>query len=143
MMNREDIELHITDHLVEMELWIGGNRSYTNTFHPDHALVAFMDAQEVIKHSVAIQAYAALLRACEPVSKPLVMMTNRDVRNNLYDNTDVAELRDFVVILNHRHARNLNVNAMSKGELITAIIDVATSQDIAEFLHGVAIRRGS
>ena len=51
----------------DMEDWVEGRRSWTNTL-PDttaagHAAAAVMDAQEVIKRSTAIQAYVALLNA--------------------------------------------------------------------------------
>jgi hypothetical protein len=61
MYTRTQIETFIEIHAVEMERWASGQKSWTNTFHPDHACIAIMDAQEVAKHSLAIQGYAAML----------------------------------------------------------------------------------
>lgn len=53
-------------HLAEVEAWTNGSRSWTNLgwdppYTPD--VIAVMDAQEVVKHSAAAQAYAAALGA--------------------------------------------------------------------------------
>jgi len=50
-------------HLSEMKDWIEGRRSWTNLgphepYTPD--VIAAMDAQEVVKHAAAAQAYGAL-----------------------------------------------------------------------------------
>lgn len=46
-------------HVDEMELWASGHKSYTNLpLTPE--VIAVMDAQEVVKHSAAAVAYAAL-----------------------------------------------------------------------------------
>jgi len=61
---------HLTErldhHLRELEAWASGARSWTNTYHPDAALVAVLDAQEVVKHSAAVQAYAVMIAMLHP-----------------------------------------------------------------------------
>lgn len=54
------IEARLAYHLDEMNLWATGKRSFTNLI-PDQGVVAIMDAQEVVKHSAAVQAYASLV----------------------------------------------------------------------------------
>lgn len=135
MIEAEIVQL-IEHHRIEMEAWASGHKSYTNTFHPDQALVAILDTQEVIKHSAAIQAYAALLSVPARVSGPTKPTIMRDsaLREELYE-VNVAALRDRVVMINHAAGYTYNVNIMSKGELITAIVEHCTLQEIIDFLQ--------
>jgi hypothetical protein len=58
----------VTRHLSLMEDWIEGRRSFTNQFigmtgdrAVELAQCAVADAQEVVKHAAAVQAYASLM----------------------------------------------------------------------------------
>lgn len=58
------IEESLRHHLAELDAWTNGSRSWTNLgpdapYTPD--VIAVMDAQEVVKHSAAVQAYASLV----------------------------------------------------------------------------------
>lgn len=66
MMTQAEVTRRLKDSLERMADWQDGRCSWTN-FGPHEPYtpeaIAVMDAQEVVKHSAAAQAYAAVLAA--------------------------------------------------------------------------------
>lgn len=67
--SRTEIQRRLSERVDDLEAWSSGARSWTNLgpyepYTPD--VIAVMDAQEVVKHSAAVQAYTVLLMVTPP-----------------------------------------------------------------------------
>lgn len=151
MMNREEIEATIDQLNTDMLAWTTGNISHTNEFlsiNPDSerrtevlAHIAQADAAEVVRLSAALQAYTAMLIVHLTAKTPVVVkkgqvVTNGTLREWLFP-LKISDLRDRVVQINHERGLRYNVNKSGRNELITAITDHCTLQEIIDFIDSV------